>query len=294
MTASHRSRAARHPRWATARVATSAAALLAAIATGGAGETGAARQIQEQAKPARHLVFSDEFPGRRLNHRKWNTCYWWNDGGCTNASSHEKQWYLPKNVKVSDGALHLVARRQNVRGSDGNTYAYTSGIVTTGRARESHHLRPRFAFTYGHAVARMRAPAGQGLWSAFWLLPLSQESRPEIDVVEILGHQPGRLHAHYHYVENGENQDPGHNWVGANASRRWHVYAIDWSPRRLVWSVDGKVVWRFTRSDLVPHEPMYLLINLAVGGDWPGDPSGSTKFPSSVDVDYVRVWQRGS
>ena len=275
-------------------VAVVATVLVVSAAGGKAPMAHPTRQVAQPTAHGRHLVFADEFRGGRLNHRKWTTCYWWDHGGCTNASSHEKQWYLPQNVRVRHGVLRLVAHHQSVRGADGVVYPYTSGMVTTGRARENHRLRPRFAFTYGRVVARMKAPAGQGLWSAFWLLPLSQASRPEIDIVEVLGHQPRRLHAHYHYVVNGQNEDRGRNWVGADASRRWHVYAVDWSPRRILWSVDGHVVWRFTQRDAIPHEPMYLLLNLAVGGDWPGDPSASTPFPSAVDVDYVHVWQRGS
>lgn len=240
-----------------------------------------------------HLAFADEFQGRRLNSRHWVTCYWWDKGGCTNGATNERQWYLPGNVTVSGGALHLVARKQTVRGSDGRWYPYTSGIVTTGRLTHNTQRSPRFAFRYGRVVARIRMPAGRGLWPAFWLLPASQRSRPEIDVVEVRGQHPRRMHAHLHYLAGGEKHDPGHHWTGADTSAGWHNYAIDWSPGSIVWSVDGHVVWRFTKRAAIPHQRMYLLLNLAVGG-WPGDPVAATPFPSELDVDYVRVWQKGS
>ena len=276
-----------------AKAVGSVAAVLVVLAAGCGVHGAHPASSGAQLAPARRLVFADEFRGSSLNHRKWTTCYWWNNGGCTNVGNKEKQWYLPQNVRVSRGALHLVTRRKTVRGTDGVTYPYSSGMVTTGRARENHTLRPRFAFTYGRVAARMRAPSGRGLWSALWLLPLSQQSRPEIDVIEILGHQPRRLHVHFHYVQDGQDKSVGRGWMGAHVSRRWHVYSVDWSPRKIVWSVDGRAQLRFTRVSSIPHEPMYMLFNLAVGGEWPGDPTRSTPFPSSVDVDYVRVWQRG-
>ena len=251
-------------------------------------------QFRETPGPSWHLVFADEFDGHALDHRKWSTCYWWADGGCTNGHSGEEQWYLPHQVTVSGGELHLTAERRTVHGPPGRRYPYTSGMVTTGRTGTLRGAGPRFAFTYGRAVARMRMPAGQGLWSAFWLLPASQRSRPELDVVEVLGHAPQRMHAHYHYLQGGRPRDPGHEWAGQDVSAGWHDYAVDWSPSRIVWTVDGREVWRFTDRAVISHEPMYLLLNLAVGGDWPGNPSSSTPFPSSVDVDYVRVWQKGA
>jgi beta-glucanase (GH16 family) len=246
----------------------------------------------EQAPSPWHLVFSDEFGGTQLSERNWTTCYWWQNGGCTNLSSGERSWYLPANVAVGGGALHLTARRPLLGAALRPQHPYTSGMVTTGRSTDGTADPPRFAFQYGRVEARMRMPAGRGLWSAMWLLPLSHQSRPEIDIVEMLGQDPRRLHAHFHYLEGGRRQDPGQSWIGPDASAGWHTYSVDWTPKKLVWSVDGQVKWRFTNASVIPHEPMYLLINLAVGGGWPGNPVASTPFPSTLGVDYVRIWQK--
>lgn len=239
------------------------------------------------------LVFADDFSGSELDSRRWTTCYWWDDQGCTNANTGEKQWYLPRNVTVGNGTLRLIARRERVQGTDGRSHPYTSGMVTTGRSRHDFSDPPRFAFTYGHAVARMRMPAGRGLWPAFWLLPTTHESRPEIDVVEVAGQEPRRLTAHVHYIDgDGEKQDPGHAWIGADSSAGWHDYGVTWSPDEITWTVDGEVTWRFTSREYISREPMYLLLNLAVAGEMPGDPDSSTRFPAELEVDFVRVWQK--
>lgn len=243
-------------------------------------------------RPPWRLVFADEFNGSSLDRSEWTDCYWWDRHGCTNSGNDELQWYLPANIEQRDGALRLEARRKSVLGSDGKRYAFTSGMVTTGRATDSLRRPPRFAFQYGRVVARMRMPAGQGLWSALWLLPTSQRSRPEIDIVEILGDRPSRLLTHVHYRQDGQREDRGRAYAGEDSSTGYHRYAVTWTPQELSWSVDDKQIWQVTKPAAVPDEPMYLLMNLAVGGSYPGTPNGFTRFPSDLDVDYVRVYQR--
>lgn len=251
-------------------------------------ETAPAR---EDASADWRLVFAEEFDGGTLDRSSWTTCYWWDDGGCTNEGNRELQWYLPGNVSVDDGVLRLEARRESVVGSDGKHYRYTSGMVTTGRDRHDLSLPPRFAFRYGRLVARMRMPAGTGLWPALWMLPVTHESRPEIDVMEVLGHAPDVLRAHIHYWDGDERRDPGRTWHGPDTSEGWHRYEVRWSPTEVVWLVDGHVRWRFDEEEHVPAEHMYILVNLAVGGDWPGAPSPETRFPATLEVDYIRVWK---
>lgn len=237
------------------------------------------------------LIFRDEFDGSGLDRSKWTTCYWWANDGCTNESSDELQWYQPDNVIAEGGRLRLRAREREVRTSDG-TFDYTSGMVTTGRSQADRSRPPRFAFQYGYVEMRARVPAGQGLWSAFWLLPPTEESRPEIDVMEVLGHEPETLQVHLHtHDRDGERVSRGQALPGADLSADWHTYALDWRPDALVWLVDGEEQWRVTDPDEIPAEPMYLLANLAVGGEWPGEPDEETPFPSWYEIDYVRVWQ---
>src|SRR5206468_3266630 len=118
------------------------------------------------------------------------------------------------------------------------------------------------------------------------------ESRPEIDAMEMLGDSTNVQHMNFHYVRpDGRRGDAGLTWTGPDFSAGWHTFGVDWEPSAIVWYVDGVERWRFTDASVIPHESMYLLANLAVGGSWPGAPDGSTPFPSSFDVDYIRVWQ---
>jgi beta-glucanase (GH16 family) len=238
------------------------------------------------------LVFSDEFNDRDLDRSKWTTCYWWDDNGCTNLGNNELQWYLPSNVFQAGGSLNLIARADSVRGYRGRAFNYTSGIVTTGRYYRESSSRTRFAATYGFFEIRAKVPKGRGLWSAFWLLPATLKPRPEIDVMEIIGHRTDVLEMHFHYLNAaGAHRSRGHNVRTTDLSAGWHVYAVHWSPEAIVWYLDGVERWRVTDQSVIPREPMYMLINLAVGGDWPGPPDRNTQFPSLLRVDYVRAWK---
>lgn len=239
------------------------------------------------------LRFSADFDGNGLNGEKWVTCFWWDNHGCTIASNHELQWYRRENVTVGDGMAHLQARRERVQAPDGHAFAYTSGMISSGRRVEELTVPPKFAFQYGYVEMRAKVPQGQGLWSAFWLLPADQQSRPEIDVMEILGHAPGTVEMHLHYDNSaGQEQHAGKHWTGADLSTDWHVFAVDWQPAQVIWYVDGVERWRVSDKAAIPAESMYLIANLAVGGDWPGAPTAETPFPSALLIDYIRVWQR--
>lgn len=238
------------------------------------------------------LAFQDEFSGPALDMNKWTTCYWWDKQGCTNRGNNELQWYLPNGIVVENGALNLRAQRKQVTGSDGRAYPYTSGMVTTGRSTSDTAQKPKYAFQYGFAEIRARIPTGKGIWPAFWLLPLSQVSRPEIDVLEILGDQPNRIYMTLHYDDaNGEYARERKVWDGPDFSKDWHTYGVRWEPGKLIYYIDGVERWRYTDDVNVPAEPMYLLLNLAVGGDWAGAPAAATRFPSNYAIDYVRVWE---
>ena len=238
-------------------------------------------------------VFGDEFDRSSLGRGRWTTCYWWDDDGCTNSGNNERQWYRRGNVSVDDGVLRLTARRQAVRGSDGRIYPFTSGMVTTGRRTDRLSKPPRFGFRYGRVETRMRLPEGQGLWPAMWMLPVSHRSDPEIDVVEVLGHTPRLVRSHFHFTdEDGRERNPGNGLRLPDTTATWHRYTLDWTPEQLVWYVDGRRTWTFKREQYVPDERMYLIFNLAVGGDWPGPPTAATSFPAAMVVDYVRVWKR--
>ena len=235
-----------------------------------------------------NLVFSDEFDGTALNSGRWHTCSWWASSTCSIESNAELELYTKNNVSVANGVLKLQARKENAVAWNGKTYNYTSGMVSTGG--RSGEIPAGFTFTYGYMEARVKVPAGQGLWPAFWTLPADYSWPPEIDVMEILGNAPNVTEMHYHYNDaSGAHQGPGKAWTGPDFSADWHTFGVDWQPGSLVWYVDGVERWRFT-SSAVTAKPQYLLLNLAVGGNWPGSPNASTPFPSDYLVDYVRVW----
>jgi beta-glucanase (GH16 family) len=223
------------------------------------------------------LVFSDPFGGRALDPTNWITCYpWANPSGCTNAGNRELEWYTPANLSVSGGALHLTARRQDIT-AGGQRYRFTSGMVASARA---------FQFTYGYVQFRARPPAGDGLWSALWLLPANRSWPPEIDVLEVYGDDPSLAVLTYHPPHGPPAQRQVR--VG-DLSSGWHDFAVDWRPGSLIWFVDGHV--RFRYEGTVPDQPMYLAMDLAVSRTHP--PSSTTPASASLAVDQVRVWQPG-
>lgn len=238
------------------------------------------------------LLFADDFDGPALDHQKWVTCYWWDRDGCTNLGNHELQWYRAENVTVAGGQLHLRAERKSVEG-EGASYEFTSGLVSTGRAVADTAGAPKFDFQYGYAEMRARVPAGRGLFPAFWMLPSSHDPTPEIDIMEVLGDRPDILYNHLHYRDSqGRTQKENADVAAPDLSAGWHVFAVDWRPERIVWYLDGVECWRYEDASHIPNERMYLLVNLAVGGKWPGPPNSATVFPAELLVDYVRVWQR--
>jgi beta-glucanase (GH16 family) len=127
------------------------------------------------------------------------------------------------------------------------------------------------------------------------MLPEDHNSKPEIDVMEIYGDEPDIINMNFHYINsNGRPAKHGYSWAGPDFSADFHTFAVDWQPDAIIWYVDGIERWRYTDTAHIPNIPMYLLVNLAVGGSGPGAPEASTSFPSYYEIDYVRVWRRAS
>jgi beta-glucanase (GH16 family) len=227
------------------------------------------------------LVFSDEFEGEELDLTKWHTCYpWVEDGGCTNSGNHELEWYQPDEVLVANGLLRLRAQDRSVK----EGFPYTSGMVTT---------HQKFSFQYGYVEARFKVPAGQGLWPALWLLPEDEHWPPEIDVLEVLGHQTSTIYTTLHYTTDGTNHySSGSSWKGPDFSTEFHTIGLLWEPHLIAWTIDG--IERYAVTENIPDEPFYLLANLAAGGDWPGSPNTSTVFPGYYEIDYIRVYENNT
>jgi beta-glucanase (GH16 family) len=211
------------------------------------------------------LIFNEEFSGDELDTTYWSTEYRW---GRTNEP--ELQYYSPDAIQVSDGILRITADQQKADGMD-----YTSGLIAS---------YDRFSFTYGYLEMRAKVPYGQGLWPAFWTHLNDDNESGEIDVFEFLGHEPNIIHMSYHFPELHEY------WFnGPDYSQEYHTYAVDWEPDKIVWYIDG--VERARATTDIPDEPMYIIANLAVGGEWPGSPDQTTHFPAHFDIDYIRVYQ---
>ncbi len=156
-----------------------------------------------------------------------------------------------------------------------NDYAYMSGVITT---------QPSFSQTYGYFEMRAKLPRGKGLWPAFWLLPLDQSWPPEIDVMESIG-DPSQV-----YVTTHSKTTKAAGFEPRVSGDAFHVFAVSWDADNVIWYIDGKPVGRHaTPADM--HKPMYMLANLAVGGNWPGSPDASTRFPATYQIDYIRAYR---
>jgi beta-glucanase (GH16 family) len=201
---------------------------------------------------------------------------------------------MPDDVLVSDGVLKLRAQQRTVMGGDGNSYAYTSGIISSGKDTYDPAVAPRFAFQYGYVEMRAKIPAGQGFWSAFWMLQANGQWPWEIDILEALGNQPNAAYFNVHYpTPNWDDAANPGGYSGPDFTSDFHTYAVEWAPDTIVWYIDGVERKRVTDPSQIPNAPMYLLANLQVGGDWPGSPNATTPLPANLEIDYIRVWQRG-
>ena len=255
------------------------------------------------------LVWSDEFDDAQLDPETWffesgDGANFVGDGGITGLPSgwgnNELQWYLPDNAQLEDGVLKITARRETV-----DDFGYTSARITT---------RDRFAFRYGRIEASIKLPAGQGLWPAFWMLSEdspygSWAATGEIDIVEAanLDGQPGpggvgggnKIFGTIHYGgEFPANQSSSVDYTPSeDVTGGFNTYALEWDEFEIRWYFNGVLyaVQNSWFSTAAPYpapfdQPFHILLNLAVGGDLPGPPNGSTPFPATMEVDWVRVY----
>jgi beta-glucanase (GH16 family) len=234
--------------------------------------------VEKPEKPGWELTFHDEFDQIRLDKQAWVPMDPWQK-----ERNNELQAYVRDAFELEDGILKIVASERQA-GYDGKVREYASGMMTTCE---------NFSQKYGWFEVRCKVPKGKGLWPAFWLLPEPLGWPPEIDVLEVLGHEPTTIYFNNHWFDDeGKHLSSLQEWHGTDLSADYHVIALEWNPDVLIWYVDGQE--RARTTDAIPQQPMFLLLNLAVGGAWPGAPDSTTVFPSSFDVDYVRVYERKS
>lgn len=232
------------------------------------------------------MKFWDGFSGSTLKTQKWQPNWLGaNDKAVTKpVNGQELSCYDPANVRVSGGRLRLKAEKRSCRASDGRTYSYASGLVQT---------RRDFMFSYGFAEARVYLPPSDGSaapkgscgpnWAAFWLNGTSWPAHGEIDVMECLS---SSVAWHYHWggseVRTAGRTPPG--WRNdMPGSSGWHTFGVDWAPGRATFYYDGKKVATHTTG--IRGEPHYLVLNLGLAGS-------RVKAPQTMEVEYVRVWQR--
>ena len=239
--------------------------------------------------------FSDDFDGPAggaVDGSKWTL-----ETG-DNVSNHERQYYTSGTDNAAldgQGNLVITAKKENP-GNYNCWYGqceYTSARLNTAG---------KFTTDSGHAEARMKIPQGQGMWPAFWMLgdDIGSAGWPncgEIDVMENVGNEPSTVHGTIHGPGYSGSGGIGAGYSlpdGQKFADDFHTFAVDWSPEKITWSVDGNAYQTRTPADLngnkwVYDHPFYMILNLAVGGDWPGDPDGNTSFPQQLVVDYVHV-----
>ena len=241
-----------------------------------------------------NLVWEDNFNGDYLNLQDWN--YETHEPGWVN---NELQEYTDdiRIIYVYNGNLVIKAIKEETE--DG--IKYTSGKVTTQNKHD---------YKYGRFEARLKVPEGQGLWPAFWMMPTEEElygSWPrcgEIDIMEVLGHEPNEAYGTIHYGNPHQESQGSYILNGETFSDDYHVFAVEWEPSEMRFYIDGNLYhtvnnW-YTKQeggDEITYpapfdQPFYLQFNLAVGGNWPGNPDETTNFDNAeYKIDYVRVYQ---
>jgi beta-glucanase (GH16 family) len=241
------------------------------------------------------LSWSDEFDGAAgtsPDAGKWFI----ETGG--NFPNNELEAYTarPSNVaQDGNGNLVITARAETFTGADSITRNYTSARLNTSG---------RFEPTHGKFDGRMRIPRGKGIWPAFWLLGanIGQVGWPscgEIDIMENIGNEPQRIIGSLHGPGFfGGNSKSASYTAGAPFADDFHVYGVEWETNAIRWYVDGNLYQTRTPADLGAGQTwafehsFFIILNVAVGGDWPGSPDATTSFPQQMAIDYVRVSQR--
>jgi beta-glucanase (GH16 family) len=278
-------------------------------------------QAGEKSAPWK-LIWSDEFDGKEIDRTRWDFDLgngFYDYEGSTWISgwgNGELQYYTrePENAFVKDGMLHIRALKESVQG-----FGYTSARLKT-RKRDGS---PLFTMKYGKLEFRAKLPTGKGIWPAVWMMPQDDKyggwaASGEIDVLEVRGHEPNKVLGTLHFGSRWpSNTEASRDYLlpDKGTVADFHVYTLEWEPGEIRWSVDGKVYstqsfwWSCSKAaggkgakpaqeaDLNPwpapfDQPFYLIMNVAVGGKFPGKPDKTTVFPVEMVIDYVRVYEK--
>jgi beta-glucanase (GH16 family) len=244
------------------------------------------------------LSWSDEFSGP--DGSSPDSSKWAYDIGGNGWGNDELEYYTNRaqNVQLKGGNLVITAQKETYTGADGVTRNYTSARLKT---------QGLFSQAYGRFEARIKIPAGQGIWPAFWMLGNNIGSAKwptcgEIDIMENIGKEPGTVHGSMHGPSTaGPTSDLTAAFrlpAGQNFASDFHIYAVEWEPRTARFYVDSNLYATFNSSQWptggtwVFDHPFFIILNVAVGGSWPGSPDATTVFPQQMLVDYVRVYTK--
>jgi len=228
------------------------------------------------------LVWHDEFDGPAIDQTMWNFEIDGNGGG-----NNELEYYTarPQNAYIDSGKLVIQALKEDYAGK-----SYTSARMNTSGNAD---------WTYGRFEIRAKLPYGQGLWPAIWMLPTDWvyggwPASGEIDIMEVLGNEPNKLYGTIHYGSSpATHQQSGGTYVlpQDTFAGGYHVFAIEWDTTGFRWSVDGTQYFSTLHGSPFDRR-FHMMLNVAVGGNWPGSPDAYTTFPQKMYVDYVRVFAK--
>ncbi|MFN3562124.1 MAG: family 16 glycosylhydrolase [Chloroherpetonaceae bacterium] len=243
------------------------------------------------------FVWGDEFDGTQLDYaNKWNV-----EIAGSGFGNNEAQYYTARqqNLRIEDGKLIIQAHRETFTGPDGVTRNYTSGKL----------MSKRPGFLYGRFEIRAKLPRGRGTWPAIWMLPDQQTfgtqywpDNGEIDIMEHVGFDEGRIHASVHTRDfnHRQNNHPTASYLLPSVTQQFHVYAIEWSENKIDFFVDNMKYFTYERNNQnwtgYPFiKPFHLIVNLAIGGTWGGAQGiDDSAFPMQMEVDYVRVYRKAN
>jgi beta-glucanase (GH16 family) len=248
------------------------------------------------APPGWTLTWSDEFSG--ADGLAPDPAKWTYDVGGNGWGNRELEYYTNRkeNARIERGNLVITAIQENYTGADRVTRAYTSARLKT---------QGLFVQAYGRFEARIKIPEGQGIWPAFWLLgedirAVGWPKCGEIDIMENVGKEPATVHGSLHGPSTTAHTSDRTSTFSLPAGQKladaFHLYAVEWEPGVVRFYLDSNLYATFDSSQWPAggtwtfDHPFFIILNVAVGGDWPGSPDATTKFPQAMLVDYVRVY----
>lgn len=230
------------------------------------------------------LAWHDEFNGSVIDTATWNFEVNGNGGG-----NNELQYYTheDRNAWLEDGTLVIQALKEEYLGKH-----YTSARLNTSHKKD---------WLYGRADVRAKLPTAWGMWPAIWMMPTDGfyggwPASGEIDIMELVGKEPNKVYGTVHWEENGQHLSSGGNYLlpgGRLFSNGFHLFSFEWSADSLKWFVDG-VKYHVEHNGPPFDKRFFLILNVAVGGTWPGSPDATTTFPQYMQVDYVRVYAKSN